>query len=190
MRASASILRYCEALSRLGVRLGGILIFLSALLICFETVLRKAAGVSTGGADELSGYALAIGSSLALSFTLLRRGHVRVDAVYTRVPSRARSCLDLLSVSCLSLFSIVLTYFSAQVFLDSLELSAVSNTTLATPLWLPQGIWLIGLALFSATSTLLAGICFVSMVGGDFSTVRALAGSASEIEEFETEPSC
>ena len=53
-------------------------------LVTFETVSRKVFGFSIQGADELGGYALAVGSALAFSVALIERSHIRIDLVHFR----------------------------------------------------------------------------------------------------------
>ena len=45
--------------------------------------------MTLGGADELSGYALAISSAWGFSSALLSRSHIRIDTVYVRIQSSA-----------------------------------------------------------------------------------------------------
>lgn len=158
-------------------------------LISAEVLLRKFFSISTGGADELSGYALAICFSWALSYTTLRRAHVRIDAVYSRLPAPIRPYLDCLSMLSLTVFAFILTYFCLQVVLDTIELSARSNTTLGTPLWIPQLLWMFGLALFAFTCAVLSALSVFALIQGDKSKVHALVGSRTTDEELAAETS-
>ena len=84
--------------SRAGALGGGGLILAAALLVSVDVTLRKLASATLGGADELSGYALAIGSTWTLAFVLLERGHVRIDALYHALPRSGGGCCDLLAI--------------------------------------------------------------------------------------------
>ena len=178
-----------EAVSRLAVWVGGISILAVTFLISAEVLLRKFFNISTGGADELSGYALAICFSWALSFTVLRRAHVRIDAHYMRLPALTRPYVDFISIFSLTIFAIVLTYFCVQIVLDTIELGARSNTTLGTPLWIPQVLWLVGLLLFSCTCTLLSLLSISALIKGDKLRVHSLIGSRTTDEELATDKS-
>lgn len=181
-------LRLSETVSRLAIRVGGGLIILISLLITVEIVLRKTRNLSTGSTDELSGYALAISFTWALSYTLHQRAHVRIDVLYTRVGPALRAWLDCLSIISLTIFSVTLTYFCWRVLQDSLLLGAVSNTTLAIPLWIPQGLWLLGMVLFSLSSLLLSVLCLHALMIGDRARIFALAGSRTTDEELSLTP--
>ena len=57
------LLEYARLLSRAGAWFGGALLIVAAFVIGIDVVIRKLFNLSIGGADELSGYALAIGSA-------------------------------------------------------------------------------------------------------------------------------
>jgi TRAP-type mannitol/chloroaromatic compound transport system permease small subunit len=86
-------------------------------------------------------------------------------------------------------FAVVLTYFCFQVVLDTVELGARSNTTLGTPLWIPQLLWFFGLLLFSFTCVLLSLLSISALIQGDRMKVHALVGSRTTDEELAAETS-
>ena len=180
-------LAFGEAVSRFAVWFGGALIVATSLLICAEVLLRKFANISTGGADELSGYALAISTTWSLGFTLLRRSHVRVDVIYSRLGSGLRAWVDCLSILSMTVFAVILTYFCSNVLRDSIALSARSNTTLGIPLWIPQGLWVLGLVLFSLISTMLTVIAVTSLIRRDLPAIQRIVGSKTTDEELAEE---
>ena len=91
-------------ISRAGAIVGGAMLLVASLVVCVDVFLRYAFSMTVGGADELSGYALAIASAWGFSAALLSRSHIRIDTAYVRVPRRARAALDLLSLACFTLF--------------------------------------------------------------------------------------
>ena len=60
-----------------GLWFGGALILLAAVLIGIDVLMRKFLDRSIGGADELAGYALAIGTAWGLGAALLDRSRYR-----------------------------------------------------------------------------------------------------------------
>ncbi len=64
------------------------LIVLSAFT-CVEMVARKFFRFSLQGVDEVGGYTLAVISALGFSYTLITRGHTRIDFLLTRLPAGA-----------------------------------------------------------------------------------------------------
>jgi TRAP-type mannitol/chloroaromatic compound transport system permease small subunit len=171
-----------DRLSRYAIWAGGTLVLASAFLVSVDVLLRKLLLVSVGGADELSGYAFAIGTTWALAFTLLRRANVRVDALYTRLPQAICAILDVLALLSLGGFLLLLTWQAWDVLDTSISFGARATTPLATPLWMPQSLWVLGLALFLFTMLPLLLRALFALLGGDLETVRRLAG-ARTIEE-------
>ncbi|MDP3241857.1 MAG: TRAP transporter small permease subunit, partial [Reyranella sp.] len=62
-----------------GLWFGGALVLLAAVLIGIDVLMRKFLALSIGGADELAGYSLAIGTTWGLGAALLDRAHIRID---------------------------------------------------------------------------------------------------------------
>jgi TRAP-type mannitol/chloroaromatic compound transport system permease small subunit len=171
---------------RVGLRavwIGGALLLASATLVSVDVTIRELFKLSIGGADELSGYAFAIGIAWAFPFALLRRANVRIDALYQHFPARIAAALDLLALIALAIFVSVLTRYAWEVLAASWRLDALSNSQLKVPLWIPQGLWFLGLALFFATTAVLTLRTALALVSDDLTTVRALAGARSIEEE-------
>lgn len=137
-----------EKISQLAAWCSGLLLFLASIMIAIEVVLRKAFTVSIGGADELSSYALAISCTWGFSYALFRKSHIRIDVLYCRLPGKGRAFLDLLAYGLLAFYIITLSYFAFVVVKTSVVKHSVANTPLATPLWIPQTLWLLGLFWF------------------------------------------
>jgi TRAP-type mannitol/chloroaromatic compound transport system permease small subunit len=165
------------------VWIGGALLLASATLVSVDVTIRKLFSLSVGGADEISGYAFAIGVAWAFPFALLRRANVRIDALYQHMPARVAAALDLLALIALAVFVTVLTRYAWEVVAGSWRLGALSNSQLKVPLWIPQGLWFLGLALFFATVAMLTLRTALALVSGDLATVRKLAGPRSIQEE-------
>lgn len=180
-------LSLARTLSRIAVRVAGAVMLLSAALVGFDVIVRKLFAITLGGADELTGYAFVVGTAWALSFTLLERGHVRVDALYSRLPLRVAAILDLVSLVALTTFVGYLTVRAHAVLGDSLLFSTKATTPLATPLWIPQTLWLAGLCLFVFTIVPLTLRVAIALFTGDLAQVRALAGARSLEEDAASE---
>ncbi len=170
-------------LARPATWFAGSLLLAAALLVSVDVILRKLFVMSMGGSDELSGYAFAIGTAWAFAYTLLQRANVRVDALYVHLPSRARSTLDLLGLLSLGVFVGILTWQAWVVLETSLAFEARSTTPLQTPLWIPQSLWLIGLALFVFCWIPLFLRLLLALFAGDDNTVHRLGGARSLDEE-------
>jgi TRAP-type C4-dicarboxylate transport system permease small subunit len=181
------LLRLAYRLARVGVWFGGVLLIAAALLIGVEVVIRKLFSLSIGGADELSGYALAISTSWALAFALLERAHIRIDSLYVRLPVRLCAALDIVGLALLTGFFALITWYGMGVFRTSYTLDAQSLSPLGTPLMVPQLIWVLGLVMFLGTAVLLLIRAVVALLTGDLATVRRLVGSRTLREEVAAE---
>jgi TRAP-type C4-dicarboxylate transport system permease small subunit len=134
-------------LGRAGLWFGGALVLLAAVLIGFDVLLRKFLETSIGGADELAGYALALGSAWALGAALLDRYHIRIDSLYTHFPRGLRMALDLVGLGMFIGFFGLVGWRGWAVVEQSWISASRSHTALATPTVIPQFLWVLGLAM-------------------------------------------
>lgn len=145
------LLRIADRIALFGLWFSGGLILLAAFVVSYDVLARKFLNLSMGGADELSGYALAIGCSWAFSFALLQRVNVRIDALYQYVPPSLARVLDIVALLVLGWFVVLLCFYGFSLASGSYARGAMSNSQLKLPLWLPQGLWFLGLAAYAFT---------------------------------------
>lgn len=181
------LLRVARAVSQAGIWLSGALMVGAAGLVGVDVVLRRFFDMSVGGADEISGYVLAIGSAWAFGYCLLDRGHIRIDSLYVRLPARVRAVLDVTAVFVFTAFMALVTWHAWGVLDQSWSVGARSISPLATPLVLPQALWLVGLL-----SVLFAGVALLAravpaLARGRDAEVGRLVGYRTLSEELETE---
>src|SRR3546814_11413643 len=84
----------------------GYMMLALSIVVTVETIGRKLFDFSLQGADELGGYALAVGSSIGFSAALIERAHIRVDLFHGLLPRPMRillNCLSHLLLACLAL---------------------------------------------------------------------------------------
>lgn len=176
-----------EGISRGGAIVGGAMLLAAAVTICIDIVLRYAFAMTLGGADELSGYALAISSAWGFSAALLSRSHIRIDTVYVRVGSRARATLDLVSLACLAFFVALVAWHAWGVLRQSWVSDSHSLSAIEMPLFIPQTLWFAGLAFFVAVALLLLARALCAWLKGDIDSLFALIGSKSALAEAQEE---
>src|SRR5712664_4153911 len=124
-----------EGISRAGAIAGGAMLLLASVTICIDIFLRYAFSRTVGGADDLSGYALAIASAWGFSAALLSRSHIRIDTVYVRVRSRAaRAALDVLSLASFALFGGLVAWHGWGVLQQSYVSNSHSQSAIEMPL--------------------------------------------------------
>jgi TRAP-type C4-dicarboxylate transport system permease small subunit len=126
----------------------GVIFLVLAFVITIETLARKIFTFSIQGADELAGYSLAIGSTIAFSLAVCGRNHIRVDVFHDFFPRRMKAALNWLSITLLAAMAVLFVAVSWRVISESLEYRSTAQTPWATPLVYPQGLWYAGLVLF------------------------------------------
>jgi TRAP-type C4-dicarboxylate transport system permease small subunit len=176
-----------EGITRVGAIVGGALLLIASIAICIDITTRYLFAWTLGGADELSGYALAISSAWGLSAAVLTRSHIRIDTVYVRVRPRVRAMLDLLSLAVFIFFFTLVTYYAWGVLKQSWQSDSHSLSEMQMPLILPQGLWVAGLGFFVLVCVLLLLRGLRSLVMGDLDGLFARIGSKSAVAEAEEE---
>lgn len=142
-------------IARAAVIIGGAAILISGFMIAADVIMRRVLGLSTWGADEFSYYALAIASSWAFAHAMLVKAHIRVDMLTMRASWPLRSASNVVALAGMGFLALM----ACGAILEEVERAwsrgATSITRLATPLWIPQGLWLAGFVFFALTIFLL-----------------------------------
>jgi TRAP-type C4-dicarboxylate transport system permease small subunit len=121
---------------------------LCAAFITFDVIARRFAGFSSQATTELTGYMLAFGISWALAHTLTQRAHIRIDVLINYLPDRLRYVMHLLSLIALAVFMGFIAKGAWDLVDESILFRATDISVLQTPLWIPQGLWAFGIAVF------------------------------------------
>jgi TRAP-type C4-dicarboxylate transport system permease small subunit len=173
--------------ARWGLWFGGALILLAAVLIGIDVLMRKFLDRSIGGADELAGYALAIGTVWGLGAALLDRAHIRIDSLYVLFPQKLRLALDLAALVLLVGFFALVGWHGLGVVSQSWTSASRSQSALETPTVIPQALWIAGLAAFVAVGVLLLLAALRLATSGDLRGMARLISTRSAEEEVEDE---
>jgi len=173
--------------ARWGLWFGGTLILLAAILIGIDVLLRKFLDRSIGGADELAGYALAIGTTWGLGATLLDRAHIRIDSLYVLFPQKLRLALDVAALVLLVGFFALVGWHGLGVVSQSWTSGSRSQSALETPTVIPQALWIAGLAAFVVVGVLLLLAALKLGTSGDLRGMARLISTRSAEEEVEDE---
>ena len=120
-----------------------------------------------------------------LALALIDRAHVRIDSLYALLPTRICALLDILALLSFMVFSGILTWEGWVLFAQSASLNAHSLTPLATPLAIPQFLWVAGFAFFFVVMLLLLARALLALATGDIDEVRRLLGSRTALQELE-----
>lgn len=162
------------------------LIVLSAVT-CVEMLGRKVLGFSLQGVDEIGSYTYAIVGSVGFAHTLVTRSHTRVDFLVSRFPARVRAVLNLLAMLTLAALAFLCLWRGANVLTESIDLKATASTPLATPMWMPQALWLAGYVLFAVVAAWAAIDAVRLFLRGDTEGLNDRFGPQTLDEEIEAE---
>src|SRR6266567_6007417 len=165
---------------------GAIFLVLS-VVVTVETIARKVFSFSIQGADELGGYALAVGSTIAFSLALMGRNHIRVDVFHEMFPRRLQAILNWLSVTMIALFAIAIALVSIKVLRETMEYGSTAQTPWATPLIYPQSIWYAGFVLFMLVAIGYAARATLLLVTGRIAELNVEFHPKSAKEELKEE---
>jgi len=170
----------------LGCAFGYLCIGLS-LLVGADVILRKFFGTSLQGADELGGYVLAIGSSLAFSVALVGRNHMRIDLLHYRLPLPLQGALNWLSMVLIAAFALLLSWTTLGIVQETLQYHSTAPTPWATPMIYPQGIWYVCLTVFAVVAVIYAARASRLFLGGRIAELNEAFQPKAAREELQEE---
>lgn len=136
----------------------GALFLLLAFYTTFDVIARRYGGWYSGVTDEMSEYALALGASWALAYTLKAGGHVRVDIMLPYFPRKVRRLLDALAMAVMAVFATTVSMYLWKLVGSSYAIGATGHSIIQTPQWLPQ-------AMMASGYSFLALVAFTSFLG-------------------------
>jgi TRAP-type C4-dicarboxylate transport system permease small subunit len=165
----------------------GAMLIASAIYVAADLIVRKLLNMSFVGANEISGYVLAIATSWAFSYALLKRSHIRIDVFYQYLPRPWRAAIDVVAVAALAGFAAIFVWYANRYFFQVWERGTRSITSLALPLWIPMLGWYAGWIVFLIVSLYLTMVAAWAYCRGELAAVQDRVGSISEEEEVELE---
>lgn len=138
-----------DLLTRAGAIMAAVIVAAMVGHILLEIVLRAVLDSSTYVLDEFVGYGVAASTFLGLGYTLEQGGLIRVNILLARIRSRAmRQLTEVTCVAaCFGVFAMVWLYFWSSISRNWTR-GAVSETVAQVPLWIPEGLLLLGLSIF------------------------------------------
>ena len=170
-----------------GLWFGGSLVLIAALLIGVDVLMRKFLARSIGGADELAGYSLAIGTAWGLGAALIDRAHIRIDSLYLLFPARLRLLLDVAGIMLFLIFFGLMAWHGWGVVEQSWTSGSRSQSALETPTVIPQLLWFTGLVGFLSVGLLLLLHALALASRGNLREASRAIGTRSAEEEVEDE---
>jgi TRAP-type C4-dicarboxylate transport system permease small subunit len=165
----------------------GVVFVALSVVVSVETLSRKLFNFSIQGADELGGYALAIGSVMAFSLALVGRNHIRVDVFHERFPKRMQAWMNALSYVLMAVFAVTIAYVAFKVVQDTRAYGSTAPTPWQTPLIWPQSVWYAGLFVFALVTLAYAARAVLLLLQGRIDELNHEFQPKSVKEEVEEE---
>ncbi|MCB1461264.1 MAG: TRAP transporter small permease [Nitratireductor sp.] len=156
--------------------LGGIVLLSTVAIILAEVAVRKLFNATIQGVDEIAGYGMALSFALALPNTIVRHTHIRVDVVYQFFTRKLQIFLGVVTLIVFAAYMSTLVYYCAMLALDSYESSVRSSGLLGVPLYIPQTLWVIGLAFALIVSIAMPLCALIAAASRNWAFVDHLIG--------------
>ena len=121
------------------------------LLRCLDALLvlvgASRLGYEISGVSEIGSYLLVGATFLSLGYTFTHYAHIRVTLVIDRLPAAARAWCEVACLTIALALGALLGWEVIGLVQESLDYGDVSSGLMAIPLWIPQTVLVIGLAL-------------------------------------------
>lgn len=164
----------------------GYILLVQAVVTTVEIIARKLFNHSFQGIDELGGYALAISGAVGFGYATLTCAHTRIDLLLSKLPLAGRAILHVLAAAVLMIVAGGMFWYGLRSLRQSIGFGSISTTPLQTPLWIPQGIWIVGLGLFLLLTIVILIRCLIMFSRRDFEGVEAqMKAKSQEQQELE-----
>jgi TRAP-type mannitol/chloroaromatic compound transport system permease small subunit len=154
---------------------------------CVEMLGRKLLGFSLQGIDEIGSYTYGIVGAFGFGHALISRSHTRVDFLLSRFSVKMRAFLNLVAMLSLAGLAFLCLWRGLQVVRESIELGATASTPLATPMWIPQSVWLAGYFTFAVVAGWAAWYALSLFMRGATEDINGRFGPQTLEEEIEAE---
>ena len=176
-----------RGITKVSAWFAGALIMAAAIIIGLDILLRTVFVVSIGGADELAGYALAIGTTWGFGIAFVDRAHIRIDSLYGLFPRVLRLALDFVGLGLFIAYFALAGWHGWGVAEQSLRSGSRSQSALEIPTAIPQLLWLAGLAVSLLVGVALLVIAATLIVRGDAAGATRVISTRSTQEEVAEE---
>lgn len=116
------------------------------LVMVMVSILGRLLGFYVRGADAYAGYCMAASSFFALAYALGHGDHIRVTLILQKLSGFPRRALELWCLGVASVLTGLFAYYSVKMVWWSYQFHDVSQSSDATPLWIPELAMAIGVS--------------------------------------------
>lgn len=137
------IAAYIDRFNAAAAHVSNLSLWLLTVVVLYDVVIRFA-GLSTLWASEVSVYLMLAVAFLGGGPTHSVDGHFRVTLISQMFSPKVRYYLDLISLTVAFIFVVLFSVGATRSVLFSHSLDLSTSTILQVPLWLLQGIMMVG----------------------------------------------
>ncbi|MEW6124309.1 MAG: TRAP transporter small permease [Pseudomonadota bacterium] len=141
--APSAVVKALDRLGDVGGALSTLVVWLLAITVTYDVILRTL-GLPTLWAAEVSIYLMIAMAFLGIGATQNVDGHFRVTFVRDLCPEGVRKALDVFALLVSLAFAVGFTYGAWLLVSFSWMLNFTTSTILHVPMWLLQGLLLVG----------------------------------------------
>jgi TRAP-type transport system small permease protein len=120
------------------------------LMISVGVFTRYVLSYSLRNVDEIAGYLLVIIVYFGAAYTHRKDMHIRVPVVVDELPAQIRKFFEIaMEIVALFFVLVVLVWLAYDLCLQSYQMGSIYNSSLETPMWIPQMIIPLGSSVFA-----------------------------------------
>lgn len=119
------------------------------LVLVVVQMVSRLVQVGVPGTDDFAAYALVATTFLALAPTFKAGAHIRVQVLLDRLPPRAARIAELWALGVAFALTAYFAWWTFDFVRDSWRFNEVATAMVATPLWIPRALMLLGLVVFA-----------------------------------------
>lgn len=120
----------------------------ATLIMILLSIFVRLFGKSIPGLDAYAGYFIAATFFLAIAETFIKNEHIRVSIILNSLESKKRKFLEMFALLAAVYITGYLLFYSARMTYFSFKFNDVSQLPDATPLWIPQMSFVLGIFVF------------------------------------------
>ena len=140
---------YWRQVSRVFAGCSGMLIFVMALLVASDVLLRNILGKPITGAVEVTQLMMPAIIFLALAYALAQGAHVRVSLLIGRLPPQSQLWAEIFACVVGVVFCVVLLYFAFLYCWEAVRAKELIMAAVKLPWWPSKVAMVVGLFVFS-----------------------------------------
>lgn len=134
-------------MERVGAWVCGLALIVTLAITAVEVFTRAVFNFSFQISDDLGGYLLVAITFLSLAYCQVTNAFHKVQFVQDRLKPRPRAILNLFFLAVAIVSVAAITWFLTVFAIDAFKSGDVAPTNLQTPMWIPQSIMPLGMAM-------------------------------------------